>query len=171
MARWNESPEWARYKTYYQQIRDVKSVSQLETLTARVADFGPGLQKVFPGNEALARELVQILLDQLGNKRRMLRQPRGRGPRPDWGEELERYAAALGHELHALRGLRQLGGGEPWLDEVLVPAMRYSRSVVESRLLLVERESLGASREALLTQARALLRDVDAELGPPPPKP
>jgi hypothetical protein len=171
MARWNESPEWAQYKTYHQQIRDVKSASQLTTLSNRVSEFSSTLLKAFARDEPLARALIQVLDDQLASKRRMLRQPRGRGPRPDWGEELKREIALLEHELQALRGLRKLGGEEPWLEEVLVPDVRFSRSVVEARIDSVEREDAGASREALLTQARKLLRDVDAELGPPPAKP
>lgn len=163
MQAWETTAAWGRFKAVFDEAARATSLSWLGKLEAGAARVAPELPRLLPGEPDAAGPLAAALRDRLADRRRGLEVPRGRLPRPDWHADAVRGVERLDHAAAALRALRARGGGDPWIEGSLAPAVAHDRAVLEAALASLEKQlpadprtpALAArAREALAAAAR-----------------
>ncbi len=155
MERWLRSAAWRTFRIGFAAAGHAASIAELARLERELERNEPALSRARAERPDLARDLDAALRARIESRRRALRQPRGKRPRPDWRRELSGALERLGHEAGALGALRALGVADPWIEAELAPAVALGCEVVEGRAELVERECPAAPEAAsLVTRAR-----------------
>lgn len=157
MTRWERSAEWKQFREYYRQIDALKTPRSVDALADQVAKWSPQLHQAFPERAQLVRDLLGVLHAKLAYRRHALRPARGERV-PDRRAELSLPLTSLTHETGVLRGLRDLGGREPWIRKTLLPSMKEELTELEWRVKAPEVADVAAQAETVMREARAELQ-------------
>jgi hypothetical protein len=171
--RWKTSAGWKQYKRYYTQLKQTKTISELEAVSSEIDDWIHALDEAFPGQTALVQALRQLMFLKMSSQRTLLRKPpQGKLPATDFPADLLNTLKVLGVELQVLRGLRALEGTDPWIDKTLLPELHENRaSAVDLRQYLEKNLAHDPRTPGLLHQSGELLRNLQELLGDLPQEP
>ncbi len=136
ISRWRDSEAWREFKELYAAFAGSGGAGPPAPLLERAARWD-GLAGAFPGREEVAWAL-EALLDRRAGGSGMRLDP-SRSPAEADAALVLSTADALA-AARALKGLRDLGAGDPWIDGTLVPQTRGAAAEVESLLARVERD-------------------------------
>jgi hypothetical protein len=159
MATWQTSADWRHYKAYWNEIPQSASPAGLEAISKELAKLN--LDRVFP-NPELVTSLSASLDDRVTARSEILDRSIWRDDKRvgekrfpyDRSAELAASVRMLDHDTGALRGLRKLQITDPWVSEVLVPAVERGCGIVESQLTAGEKQP---EAQTALENARAVL--------------
>jgi hypothetical protein len=162
---WKNSTIWSKYKAFWKEIPEAKSPTKLKALSEAAA--GLSLTSVFLGSAELTTNLHASLSDRVEARSQILNRSFWKGDKPigekrfpyDPSEELARSVQMLVHDADALRGLRELKVMDPWVNEVLAPAVERGCQIVEAQLASGGDQ---AEARAAVGNARALLAESSA---------
>jgi len=145
MAGWKTSATWRKYKAFWGAVPTLKTPTSLRQAQQGAAALK--LTEVFPDSPEVTANLKAALDDRLAAQAELLDRSLWKGDKRV-GEKRVPYdptvtlghsVQLLGHDAGALRGLRRLQIPDPWIAEVLVPAVEGGCQSVETRIAAVER--------------------------------
>lgn len=148
---------WVRYKTTFAKLDKLSTLAAVLALRDRFSRWEQELLEVFPGQDELVADLRALMHERLDIIQRRVQRHRGKPPRPDSTTELRDASTRLAREAHILTRMLQLEPAEPWLREVLTPAVKFSVELVSHRLARVESTASDGLSDLVDEARRALV--------------
>jgi len=170
MNNWQTSAAWRKYKAAYTLARVTKSVRVLAKLERELDSSRAALERAFARRPEIASELWDALSARIEDSADALRKRLGKRL-PHWRRDLEKSLEALVHESNALRGLRELGAQDSWIDNELGPSVKSLCEGTSHQAILLERyEPNEPTTAPLVAKARQAIANAQ-DLLPPPGRP
>jgi hypothetical protein len=154
MKDWQVSTAWRKYKEAYSRASKSNSVRELEKLQRGLDATGAALAQALGKRGSVAADLEAILSTLIEDRSRAINPPRGK--RTDQRlDDLARATDLIVRQSNAIRGLRELGATDRWIEQELEPSLESLCDAVARLGDSLEQEKLDdPSTAPLVAKAR-----------------